>query len=84
VTRMVDILDLLRVRSLHASGELVTLPWHQAEESAILTIADALLGADVEKKEAIIKDFLHGSDDFDGISCMYEKKCLGHFSYYVF
>ena len=76
---MVHVLDLLRVRSLHTSGELVALPWDQAEESAILTIADALLGADVEKKEAIIKNFLHGSDDFGGISCMYEKKCLGHF-----
>ena len=70
---MIDVLDLLRVRSLHASGELVTLPWDQAEESVIFTIADALLGADVEKKQAIIKDFLHGSDDFDGISCMYDK-----------
>jgi hypothetical protein len=68
---MVDVLDLLRVRSLHASGELVTLPWDQAEESAFLTTADALLGADVEKKEAVIKGFLHTSGDFDGISCMY-------------
>ncbi|KAF8348403.1 hypothetical protein F5887DRAFT_647004 [Amanita rubescens] len=63
VTRMMDVLDLLRLRSLHASGELVA---DQGEESTIHAIADALLGTDVEKKEAIIKDFLQGSD-FDGI-----------------
>lgn len=82
---MVEVLDLLRVRSLHASGELVTLPWDQAEESTILTIADTLLGPDVEKKETTIKDFLSGSEDFDGISCTYEKMpSLVTLTYYVF
>ena len=76
-----DVLDLLRLRSLHASGELAALQSDQGEESTIHAIADALLGTDVEKKEAIIKDFLQGSD-FDGIPCMYKNTHLPLYTHY--
>src|SRR6266550_4055303 len=78
---MMDVLDLLRLRSLHASGELVALQSDQGEESAIHAIADALLGTDVEKKEAIIRGFLQESD-FDGIPCMYENTQLPPYAHH--
>ncbi|KAF8629391.1 hypothetical protein AX15_003446 [Amanita polypyramis BW_CC] len=67
IQKAVEILDLLRLRSLLASGKLNTPPIEQAEASAILAIADTLLNTDDEKRNTVIKDYLQGSGDFDGI-----------------
>ncbi|KAF8639510.1 hypothetical protein AX17_001415 [Amanita inopinata Kibby_2008] len=69
IMRTLDILNLLRIRSLLASGELdtLTLSLEHEEGSAVFSVADTLLGDDEEKKKAVIDGFLQGSGDFNGI-----------------
>jgi hypothetical protein len=70
VKKIVHILGLVRLRPLLASGGLGNLSIDGAESSALSAVVDALHGNDEEKQESMIKNFLQGLEDFDGISCM--------------
>ncbi|TFK44212.1 hypothetical protein BDQ12DRAFT_717381 [Crucibulum laeve] len=70
VSKASGLLDLLRVRSSLASGEidLSALSVESAEGSALFSVADTLLGEDSERKRAALDGFLTGSGGFEGIS----------------
>ncbi|KAF8198121.1 hypothetical protein BJ912DRAFT_953159 [Pholiota molesta] len=63
VTKTNGILDLLRLRSLLASGVLdISNITDATEIAALFSIADALTGDDSESKQAVINDLFFGTD----------------------
>ncbi|KAF8971169.1 hypothetical protein BDZ97DRAFT_1693864 [Flammula alnicola] len=68
VTKTNGILDLLRLRSLLASGAVdISNIADAAENAAFFSVADALLGEVDERKQAVLNDLLFGTD-VDGVS----------------
>jgi len=60
-----DILSILRLRSLIAAGGVDSVP----EGAAIFAAADALLGEDVEAKNAVLNGFLSAEGEFASVPC---------------
>ncbi|KAG5643447.1 hypothetical protein DXG03_000920 [Asterophora parasitica] len=59
-----EILDVLRLRSLVASGALDPSP----ESNAVLIAGDVLLGDDVDSKQGVLSGLLSGEGEFEGVS----------------
>ncbi|KAF9010697.1 hypothetical protein BDQ17DRAFT_1397348 [Cyathus striatus] len=68
--KAVDLLNVIRLRSALASGELDTsaVTSDGAEGSALFAIADALIGEDIDRKQTVINGFLFASGEFDGVA----------------
>ncbi|KAJ6593866.1 hypothetical protein B0H19DRAFT_1092349 [Mycena capillaripes] len=67
VTRVSDLLDVLRLRSLLASGEL-SPGLENAEVSAVFSAGEALLAEAGETKQAVLAGFMLGQGSYEGIS----------------
>ncbi|KAJ7096359.1 hypothetical protein C8R44DRAFT_375950 [Mycena epipterygia] len=67
LTRASDLLNLLRLRSMLASGEL-SLGLESAEVTAVFSAGEALLAEAGDAKQAVLTGFLLGQGSHEGIS----------------
>jgi hypothetical protein len=64
-----DMLDVLRLRSLLAAGELESF----SESAAILAAGGVLLSENSESRQAVLNGFLSGAGEFEGVPCTYSN-----------
>ena len=63
--------NILRLRSLLNSDTFDISSLAEASEvSALLSIADTLLGEDLERRQLVINGLVQGVGDFEGVPCM--------------
>ncbi|KAJ7218099.1 hypothetical protein GGX14DRAFT_439752 [Mycena pura] len=67
LTKALDLVNFLRLRSLLSSGEL-SLGLENAEVTAVFSAADALLAEPGETKQAVLTGFMFGQGSHEGIS----------------
>ena len=63
--------NILRLRSLLNSDTFdISSLAESSEVSALLSIADTLLGEDLERRQLVITGLVQGVGDFEGVPCM--------------
>ena len=65
MSKTADIVNLLRVRG----ADIPSFITDDVERTAIYAATDALLGDDVERKNAVLNGFLFDTGNLDGVSC---------------
>ena len=78
VSRIYDIVGLIRLRSLIADGVVnISNIAESSEIGAIVSAADALVAEDEERKQIVINGLLSGTGDIAGLSCGFRAfKCF--------